>query len=247
MELLELSDRERDELFRATATLAKRAEGPDFYLSLAECFSKGKCSALRYDAEKDVYYYTEGDKRREIPASRFQEHAYMVCKVPNGSFRYVPIKPLPGQLGASAPEGICLPDKPVGVIHTHPAGAVFPSGEDLYTLSKLSAMCIGGKMKDDSGEYYRVLCAFPYPWADRMDIARVASRVNETIERFDRYFEDVYSLAVYDKHGIRYLYVFPPGTASAYLVDKIREAVKDFMEVEYRVYRPGEFKEVPLP
>lgn len=246
---MELSQRQKDELFRAAATLAKRyASPPDFYLSLARCFSSGKCSALRYDPKKDVYYYEEAGERKEVPASRFQERGYAVCMRDDGSFRYIPLKPLPGQLGMSAPRGICLPDRFVASIHTHPAGAVFPSGTDLYTLSDLDAMCIGGKMKDGSGEYYRVLCAFPYPWAhDRRDLAKLATKVDQELSRIDKLYEDVYSLVIYDKDGIKFAYVFPPGTASAYIVDRIRQIVRDFMDVEYRVYRPGEFEEVSLP
>lgn len=247
MKYSELSERERDEIFRAAATLAKRAADPDFYLDLARCYTVGKCTALRYDEKRDAYVYTEVNVQREVPASAFQEHAYMVCRRSDGSFRYVPLKPLPGQLGARVNASLCYPDRPVGVIHTHPAGAVFPSGADLYVLSDLSAMCISGKMKDKSGEYYRVFCAFPYPWVDREDLARIVDRVDSTVERFVRHYEDVLSLAVFDREGFKYMYVFPPGTASAYLVDKIREQVKDFMDVEYRVYRPGEFEEVKLP
>lgn len=245
---MELSHRQKDELFRAAATLAKEyAQPPEFYLSLAECFSSGRCSALRYDEKKGAYVYTEDGKQKSVPASRFQERGYVVCMRKDGTFRYVPMKPLPGQLGASASPGVCLPDTPVATIHTHPAGAVFPSGADLYTLSDFSAMCIAGKLKDKDGEYYRVLCAYPFPWTDRSDLVKVATRVDNELVKMSSHYGDVYSLVVYDARGIKYAYVFPPGTASAYFVDRVRELVKDFMDIDYRVYRPGDFEPVALP
>lgn len=238
------SDRERELLSRRTAELSRLVPPPSHFLSIARDYSLGKISALRY-SEKDggyIYYDLNTKKRHFLPSSEFQERVEAVCRREDGTLYFKPVETLPGVLGAAFNDSVCSPDPVVGVVHTHPAGAVFPSGEDLLSLGRgsMEVMCVGTKQRVNGKDVYPVACFYRYPWVDEEDVRRVYSYVNGKLASFmkSKFLENTLRVDVYDKHGIRYVYIFPPPAASRYLFNKLREdpVVSSVFDIDFRVW-----------
>lgn len=238
------SDRERERVSLQAAKLARDLPPPSFFLSLARQFSEGRISALRYDPVSGRYRYIDlsTKEEHEVPASQFQERAAMVCRTDEGELEFRPIPTLPGQLGAQVKKSACYPHRPVGVIHTHPAGATWPSPEDMMVFMDpdLEVMCVAGKDRHGGKDYYPSLCFYRYDWVDREDVYRISRLVDEKLRDFVFRGElpNVLRIDVYDKDGVRFTYVFPPPLASRYLVDKLRSLpeIRNAFDVDFRVW-----------
>ena len=242
------SDRERGLVSRRTAELARSVPPPRYFLDLARKFSEGRISALRYSDNLHGYSYKDMVTGEEgfVPESEFQEKVEVVCRRDDGSLYFKPVETLPGMLGAKVSRSACTPDRVVGVVHTHPAGAVFPSGEDLNNLSDpdFEVMCVGTKQRAGGKDIYPVGCFYRYPWVDPEDVSRVASYVNSVIYSFTTTgsIADVLRIDIYDRSGVRYVYVFPPPAASRYLFDRLKmdPKVNSVFDIDFRIWDESE-------
>ena len=245
---MEFSDSERERISRMAAALAKNVPPSSHYLELARAYSQGKISALRYSEPQGgyVYYVYPSNVKRVLPEEQFQERAVMLCRSDTGDLYTKPIPTLPGDLGAKVEKSVCYPDRPVGVLHTHPAAAVFPSPEDIAVMRDrdISVMCVAGRDERNDDSIYPTLCFYRYDWVDSGDVLRAAEIVDEKIRSLvaTDTFRDVFRIDVYDKNGIRFTYIFPPPGFTRYVVSRLREdpALNSVFDVEYRVYREGE-------
>ena len=240
------------------AALASGASRSQLYHDLAECQVKGECSVLKYDPKKDRFVFSRNGKERELNPDLFVERGFKVCKSKDTGDVYIRFgKSQKGMLAVSYEGVSCDPgDETLGTVHLHPAGAVFPSGADMFfsVLSKYN--CIAGKVYDpeEKKEYARVFCSvtdddFLYDLSDEerrtghIDASRIFAEYPELLKLKSEYESvvrdsiqryDMFLLKVEDAEGNRVEYIFPPRAAGAVyeLVRKAKEVYKDISKFE---------------
>lgn len=250
-ETLSARDKEvlRNIMLPLGVALAQTAQRPQFYLSLAECYSKGECTELTYDPKRDAFVYKKNGRERELNPDKFIERGFLVCRSKDTDDIYIRFG-IPSRGGLSVSyEGIdCYPgDERLGSIHLHPAGAVFPSGADMIMSIFHKYNCISGKYYDPEKkrDYARVFCAvtddavladFLYeggnPSPEKVlslfpEVFQLNRRYEIRMQDVNNRYAEGRTLVVKGADG-EYTYVFPPPNLGA---------LNDYLEVVRDVFR----------
>ena len=248
-----LSEEEKNtlrDIFVPLATaLAEKAPRSQLYHDLARCQTEGRCSVLKYDPEKDKFVFTRDGKQRDLDPDLFVEKGFVVCRRKDSGDVYIRWgESAKGVLAVQYTEkSMCDPeDEFLGTVHLHPAGAVFPSGGDMFYSVLAKYGCIAGKVynPEEKKEYARVLChvaddSYVYdPRQDGFDLSYLFVEYPELVSLKQKYEREVldiirhyqgYTLKVTDADGRVFVYVFPPRTPGVLheLVRKVKEVYRD--------------------
>lgn len=251
----------RDVFLPISVALAGTVSRSQLYYDLAECQMENRCSPLKYDPEKKKFVFTRDGKERELDPALFVERGLKVCRRKDTGDVYIRWgKPIEGLLAVSYGGVVCDPgDETLGMIHVHPAGAVFPSGEDMFSTIFAKHHCIAGRVYDPKAkkDYARVLCyvtddVFLYDASEaeeRMgyyDLTRIVAEFPDLFRLKSEYESKLVraamdyngkTLRVIDGNGSTYVYVFPPSSFAVLrdLVNISKDTFKDSHRFELYV------------
>lgn len=236
------------------SSLAEQAPRSQFFHDLARCYTEHRCSELTYDPKSGSFVYTKDGKERHVNADLFQEKGFRVCQKPSGDVYIRFGKTVPGTLAVDMSSAKCDPsDESLGTIHLHPAGAVFPSGEDMLVSIRDRYNCIAGRVYDPKSkkDFARVLCyvtddVYRWPSDVPFDSARASAEYPDLLQMYSKYRREItkaissygaYEIVVKDERGNVYDYIFPPSAIGVLddLVRKVKEYFKDSHSFELEV------------
>ena len=226
--------------------LAKTAPRSQLFHDLARCYTEKHCTALVFNPKTDQFDYERDGKEKHVRADLFQEKGFRVCQRPSGDVYIRWGKTVSGTLAVDMTDAVCDEgDTSLGTIHLHPAGAVFPSGNDMLVSIRDKYNCISGKVYDPSvrKDFARVFCsvtddAYLWPEDVKWDPVRAAAEYSDVVKMTSKYNLDVhraivdygvYELVVKDEKGNVFDYIFPPTSLGA-LGDLLRKVKQDFRD-----------------